>query len=174
MKAPLVTLTRSAWRDLVAQAAGHEREGGGLLVGARTRYGNFRVSHVTALAHMWASGDNVEYDDNEVARARLAAHEMWGPLEPVGQWHTHPWPSRCLLALANQITDDWDEEVSDVACMLDGEVELIASVYPHDGKMLEDSEWRKRTRIAGRVVCVEVWLRVRYGEVRPCRLCVRG
>ena len=170
----LVTLTRAAWKSLVAQAAGHEREGGGLLIGRRTRYGNLQVHHATGLTHIEASDGNIRYGPDEVAKARTAAHEVFRPLEPVGEWHSHPWPARDIMAIANQITDDWDNPASDVCMMMDGEVELIASTYPHSGKRLKNSEWRVGTRIDGRVVRVEGWLRVREGKVQACTIRVRG
>lgn len=170
----LVTLTRAAWRSLVAQAAGHEREGGGLLIGRRTRYGNLQVTHATGLTHAEADDGHIRYGTDEVAKARTAAYEVFKPLEPVGAWHSHPWPARDILAIANQISDDWDDPESDVCEMLDGEVELIASTYPHGGKRLKNSEWRIGTRIDGRVVRVEAWLRVREGKIQPATLRVRG
>ena len=174
MSEPLVTLTRSAWRDIKTQAAGQDREGGGLLMGKRTRYGNFKVQHIVGLTHVVSNDGIVLYDEDEVAHARIAAYEMYKPLEPVGQWHSHPWPERSILALTNQITDDWDDPQSDVTAMLDGEVELVASIYPHTGHMLKSNEFNIRTRVAGRVICAEVWLRIRHGKIVPCRLTVRG
>lgn len=169
----LVTMTRSAWRSLVAQAAGHEREGGGLLIGKRTRYGNIQVMHATGLTHVEADDGHIRYVADEIAQARNAAWEIYKPLEPVGMWHTHPWPSRCFLAIANQISDDWDDPVSDVCEMLDGEVEVIASVYPPADGRLKDSEWRKGTLIAGKIVRAEAWLRVKEGKIEPCLFKVR-
>ena len=170
----LVTLTRAAWRSLIAQAAGHEREGGGLLVGKRTRYGNIQVAHATGLTHAEANDGRIRYGVDEIAQARKAAWEVYRPLEPIGAWHSHPWPERSVLAITNQITDDWDNPESDVEMMLDGEIELIASTYPHEGERLKDNEFRLGVRIAGRVVRIEAWLRVRKGKVIACPLKVRG
>ena len=169
----LVTMTRAAWRSLVAQAAGHEREGGGLLIGKRTRYGNMQVMHATGLTHAEADGGHIRYGVDETAQARKAAWEVYKPLEPVGEWHSHPWPERSILAISTQITDDWGNPVSDVEMMLDGEIELIASTYPKVDDRLKDNEFCVGALVAGRVVRVEAWLRVKYGKIEPCPFKVR-
>jgi hypothetical protein len=129
--------------------------------------------HATGLTHAEADDGHIRYGVDEIAQARTAAWDVYKPLEPVGAWHSHPWPSRCFLAIANQITDDWGDPVSDVEQMLDGEIELIASTYPRAADLLVDSEWRKGTVIAGKVVRVEAWLRVKEGKIEPCLLKVR-
>ena len=135
---PLVTVARAAWKDLVAQAAGHDREGGGLLIGRPTRYGNFQVLHVIGLTHAEADDGHIRYGTDEVARARVAAYDVYKPLESIGEWHSHPWPACNVDAMANQITAEWDDPMSDACAMLDGAVELIASTYPDPGYWLKN------------------------------------
>ena len=170
---PLVTIARAAWKDLVAQAAGHEREGGGLLIGKPTRYGNFQVLHVLGLTHAEADNDHIRYGTDEVARARLAAYDVYKPLEAVGEWHSHPWPAYNVDAIAPQITDDWDDPMSDVCAMLDGAIELIASTCPDPGYAIEDGEYRIGAKIGECIVRVEAWMRVAQGKIVPCTLKVR-
>lgn len=173
MNTPLVTIARPAWKVLVAQATGHMREGGGLLVGKKTRYGNFRVEHVLGMTHEWADEGHIGYRLEEISNAKFAAHEAYKPLGPIGAWHTHPWPSCNANALGPQISDDWDDPISDVSEMIDGEIEIIAVVFPWPGYWLNSSEYIISTRSAGMMCRAEPWLRERRGKIVPCKMGVR-
>jgi len=173
MKPPLVTITRSAWRDLVAQATGHIREGGGLLVGSKTRYGNFCVEHVPGMTHEAADEGHIKYRLEEISNARFAAHEAYQPLTVIGMWHTHPWPICGADALSPQISDDWNAPISDVSEMIDGEIEIIAVTFPWPGFWLPHKDYIISTRSAEMMCRAEPWLRVKRGKVIPCRIQVR-
>lgn len=170
----LVTLTRPAWRSLTAQAASHMREGGGLLIGQRTRYGNILVVRDVPLVHIESDDSHVAYDPNERALARATVDEAYKPHYVVGEWHSHPWPSCCAAALLPQISDDWNDKDADVCEMLDGEVELILSVFPEPSYKLNTSDTVLQRCIAKRVCRGEAWYREEWKRVKPCRIALRS
>lgn len=172
MKAPLVTLSPSVWRRLVAQATGHAREGGGLLIGKRVRGKGFHVIEEVSMTHAWANEDTLHYEKDEIARARKMAYEMYGPTyEPIGAWHTHPWKACTASALLPQITTEGDE--ADLYEMLKDEIEVICATFPDPGYKPRVSEFEIRKKLGGIWCRAEAWLRVN-GEAKPCRLTVRG
>lgn len=174
MRYPLVTIARMAWRDLLAQACGHRREGGGLLIGRHTRYNNFIIERVTGMTHADATEDHVFYNHEEVAAARVSAFEVYKPLEPIGAWHTHPFSVCCKEALVPQISDDWNDPQSDVSDMLDGDIELILPIFAWPGYWLPSlGDMRVQSRL-GNVLCyAEPWLRISRGRLLACRMKVR-
>jgi proteasome lid subunit RPN8/RPN11 len=170
---PIVTIARSTWKKIATEAAGHEREGGGLLIGRRTSRGNFHVSVDIGLTHVQADESHVEYSRDEVAQARHAAYASYAPLEPVGAWHSHPWPECSLSALMTQISDDWDDPDSDVSEMQDGEIELVVSTFPTPAHKLDAGDFIIQRDLDGRTCRAEAWLRVKRGELVPCEVRVR-
>ena len=173
MKHKLVTLTRAAWKDLIANACGHAREGGGVLLGDLTRYGNYLVKHVTVMMHAAASKSHVRYNPEERIKARRVASEAF-ELPILGEWHTHPWPAYDVDAIAPQISDDWSDPNSDVREMEDGELEVIVATFPSPGYKIKSGEYRIMAKVGDIRAGVEAWLRVKQGEVEPCGIKVRG
>jgi hypothetical protein len=176
---PLVQLTPACWRVIAAEAAGAHREFGGLLLGTRTRQGNFRVHLHVALAHEEATSNKVLYDVAEETHARAMADEVYGPRwQVVGAWHVHPYETCCRGALLPQISDDWDDEESDVNAMYLGEVELIVSAFQapeYTRRVLQANEYTLQRLVADRVCRGEAWYRVRgRRKVIPCRVKVRS
>lgn len=171
--APLVTLHPAVWRRLVAQATGHAREGGGLLIGRRVRGGGFHVLEEIGMTHVDASDAHIHYEKDEMARARKAAYDAYGPkLEPIGMWHTHPWASCSVKALSMQITLVEDGPGNDLEDMLVDDIEVICSTFPDPGYKPRVSEFEIRRKLGGVWCRAEAWLRVN-GEAKPCRLQVR-
>lgn len=165
---PHVTLTRPAWRSIAVQAAGHSREAGGLLIGRQTRLGTYVVHLDVALAHIESKKDQVRYDHDEVAKARGAAYAVHGPyLEPIGGWHTHPWPELTMESLLPQISDE------DVESMQLGELELVVSTVPVSGIKRTQTEYNV-IRVIRDVVCRgEAYLKILDNEAVPCTISVR-
>ena len=158
----------------MAQATGHAREGGGLLIGRRVRRGGFHVVEEIGMTHAEASDSHIIYDKDEMARARKAAYDAYGPrLEPVGMWHTHPWPACSIEALTPQITLLEDGiDCNDLEDMLIGDIEVICATFPDPGYKPRVSEFEIRRKLGGVWCRAEAWLRVN-GEAKPCRLKVR-
>ena len=165
---PHITLKRAAWRSIALQAAGHSREAGGLLVGRRTRLGTLVVHLDVALAHIESNKDQVKYDYDEVAKAREAVYSVHGPyLEPVGGWHTHPWPELTMESLLSQISDE------DVEEMQHGDIELIVSTIPRSTTKRTSTEFSV-VRVISDVVCRgEAYLKVSDDEAAPCTISIR-
>jgi hypothetical protein len=172
-KNPIVTIARKTWTKIAVQAAGHEREGGGLLVGRKTRLGNFIVEIEIGLTHVSANDSSVTYNKDEVAKARLAAYAAYAPQEPVGAWHSHPWPACCVAALTTQISDDWNDPQSDVNEMQDGEVELVVAAFPEPSYKLDVGDFMIQRKIGERICRAEAWMRVKMGKIVPCYVRLR-
>jgi hypothetical protein len=163
---PIVTITRSAWRELLAMALGHAREGGGLLIGRHTRQGNILVVRAIGVTHERATDSGILYDCDEMAKARVAAHTIYAPQEPVGEWHTHPHTCCNASALIPQCDED------DEKAILDGGVEVIVVTYPHPGYKQEPNDFLLQ-RYANDTVCrAEAWFKD-GDEAKPCEIRLR-
>ena len=170
-KPPLVTITPAVWRALVVQATAHEREGGGMLVGRAVRGGGIHVVHEVGMTHIRADDSSVIYDAEEVSRARFMVHEAHGPrYNPVGRWHSHPWPACNADALLPQITQGFDG--ADFEDMLVGDLELICSTFPDPGYVPKHSEFEVQRKLGGTYCRAEIWLR-KNGKPIPCPVTVR-
>lgn len=173
MKPLLVTLTPTVWRTLATQAAGHKREGGGLLIGRWVRgHRGVHFLHEISLTHVAAEKSEVRYNRDELAHARKMAYATYGPAyEPVGAWHSHPWEACTANALLPQITTEGKD--CDLEDMLDGEVEVICVTFPDPGYQPDTSEFEVQ-RLVGGIYCrAEAWQRV-GDKARPCRIAVRN
>ncbi len=171
----VVTLSRPVWRQLVVQATGHVREGGGLLIGKRTRYGNFRVYHEVSLTHEEASESHIRYNYDEVARARMAAYAAYGPsMETIGMWHTHPHEAVCPDALIPQLSTEGTD--NDMDEMQVGETEVICIVFPNPDFVLDMGKREFLIQqVLGGIRCrAEAWLKTTQDDAKPCLIRVRS
>lgn len=166
----ILTVLRPIWKKIAVQAAGHDREGGGLIVGRRTKKGNFIAEIELGLTHVAANDSQIHYSKDEVAKARQAAFAAYAPKEPIGAWHSHPWPSCCVEALTTQISDDWDDSESDVSEMQDGEIELVVSAFPSPSYKLDVNEFIIQKTIGDRTCRAEAWMRIKHGKIVPCSI----
>lgn len=166
--APHVTITRSAWRSIATQAAGHAREAGGLIIGKQTRMGTYIIENDVALAHIESTKSQVRYDRDEIDRARAAAYSTYGPaLEPLGGWHTHPWPVLSMEAILPQLSD------VDVEMMSIRDLELIVVTFPVTPVKRVPSEFAVSRKV-GSVHCRgEIYLKVNDVEAVPCTMSLR-
>ena len=173
----IVTLDRAVWRQLCLMSATSTRETGSLLIGRRTKRGNIFVAASIPLTHKRATDSNLYYDPDEVASARKAAWDEFGPkLEPVGGFHVHPWEACHHLALLNQISDDWDDPNSDVSDMLDNEIEFIISAFPdphYKIEKLKGNDFILQATVSGKICRGEAWFRAKKGKIVPCEVRVR-
>jgi hypothetical protein len=168
---PLVVIKRTLWNELSRIAVTATRETGGIVVGRRTRVGSIHCHHQIPLSHKWANEDQVVYEKDEVARARLMAYKMYGPkLEVLAGWHTHPFDEKCTAALVPQISDDDLDEIQE------GDAELIIVTFPHTKPT---PDWSPRSgdmilhrRVGPMVARCEPWKKVK-GKAVPCRVALR-
>ena len=164
---PIVTLSRGAWRDLLAMALGHAREGGGLLVGRWTQRANCQIKIVTGMTHVRADAGRVEYNQDERAKARKAAYSAYKPLEPVGEWHTHPHTQCCADALIPQCDED------DASMMMDNNIEIIVVTYPIPLWWESKGNDYLLKRVMDSTMCrAEAWIKI-DGEAKACEIRVR-
>jgi len=163
---PILSLTREAWRHFLAMSLGHVREGGGLLIGHRNRLGNYHVEHVIGMTHARASNGYIQYEPDEVARAKRAAYLVYSPLEPIGEWHTHPFKQSCREAFEPLMSD------LDFEAMLEEDLELIASIFPDPGYRCRPDSFILQECLGDLVCRAEAWLRRRNRPVRcQMRIC---
>lgn len=172
MSQPLVVVYRKLWGEIAIQAASASREFGGIIIGRRTRVGSIHCVHQVPLAHTRATTWQVRYDNDEVARARKVAFDVWREkgLEPIGGWHSHPFEVVCAEALMPQLSDE------DLKEMQEGDIELVAVNFPHRPP---SPDWTQKSldmllykKVGGVDVRLEPWLK-RNGEEVPCRITLR-
>lgn len=162
---PSVTIRQLVWQDVCTFCAGSVREGGGLLIGHRTKRGVIITASV-ALTHRRASKNRVDYDYDEVHNAKLAAYDRYKPDECLGAFHLHPWRVCTAEALLPQISEDDENE------MLVGDYELIVSTFAWPGYWPRRSEFSIQSQLVGLVCRAECWLKLKT-KVTPCSLSIQ-
>ena len=161
---PIVWLSNHVLGRLVAQSTGAAGEGGGLLIGRRNRAGNFEIVEELSLRHFKATQWHIWYDKEEMAAARVAAYNTYGPCyEPVGGWHVHPWKACTAEALVPAITED------DIGCMFKNEIEMPCITFPDPGYS-EPTEHQLWEMANGKACRIEAWFKISRGKALPCRM----
>ncbi len=166
MREPLVTISRPAWKELIALSLASDVERGGYAIGKRT-WAGYRVTALMESLAKERSSSGIEITDDYAKRVEPTIPEIYAPCERIGYWHTHPWKEMSSDAIMPQITDD------DKRTTADGEIEIICPTFARpDDFSLKPNEYIVQ-RVVGEMVCrVEAWLR-KGKEFKPCLVKVR-
>ena len=116
-------ITRGAQQEmLTAAVAAWPNECLGYLIGDEGR-----VVHAVAEVNATSDSRAVYIDPAREDCLKRAVALLWHPNEVVGEWHSHPYRSRCDAALQPKMSRV-DRDTSP-----DGLLQVIVSVFPKDG-----------------------------------------
>lgn len=116
-------ITRGAIQEMLTAAlAAWPNECLGYLIGD-----GGRAIHAASEVNALTDSHAVYLDPAREDRLKRAVALLWHPSEVVGEWHSHPYRTRCDAALQPKLSRT-DRESSP-----DGLLQVIASVFPRSG-----------------------------------------